>query len=42
VSAQLTSAGRKLVRNASKVHAKLVADVPGAPAAIAGKLTLVR
>jgi subtilisin family serine protease len=42
VSAKLTKAGRKMLRGASKVKAKLSVSVPGAPARIAGKLTLVR
>jgi subtilisin family serine protease len=42
VSAKLTQAGRKLLRNASKVKGKVLVDVPGAPARISGAITLVR
>jgi subtilisin family serine protease len=42
VLAQATKAGRKMLRRASKVKAKLSASVPGAPKAITGKLTLAR
>lgn len=42
VFAKPTKAGRKLLRHASTVKAKLSASVPGASKAITGKLTLVR
>jgi subtilisin family serine protease len=42
VSAKLTKAGRKLLRNASQVKGRVLVDVPGAPARITGALTLVR
>jgi thermitase len=42
VSAKLTKAGRKMLRNASKVKARLSVAVPGAPKRLTGKLTLVR
>jgi subtilisin family serine protease len=42
VFAKVTKAGRKMLRHASKVKAKLSASVPGAPARITGKLTLLR
>jgi hypothetical protein len=42
VLAKVTKAGRKKLRHASKVKARLSVAVPGAPKAITGKLTLVR
>jgi subtilisin family serine protease len=42
VFVKVTKAGRKKLRHASKVKARLSVAVPGAPKAITGKLTLVR
>jgi subtilisin family serine protease len=42
VYAKLTKAGRKRLRAAKKVKAKLSASVPGAPKALKGNLTLTR
>jgi subtilisin family serine protease len=42
VSAKLTKAGRKRLRHASKLKARLSVAVPGAPKRITGKLTLKR
>jgi subtilisin family serine protease len=42
VAAKVTKAGRKLLRHASKVKARVSATVPGAPKRITGRLTLRR
>lgn len=42
VAAKLTKAGRRMLAGASKLKARLSATVPGAPAPITGKLTLMR